>query len=262
MQKPLLPGACALIALSAAVAAEAQTTQERGRRVRIGLGAQAVPRYPGADEVQIQPFGDLSIARVGQTFVFEAPDEAIGFNVLKREGLGLGPSANFQTSRRDRDVGVPIGRVKSTFEAGGFVQYQFRESFRLRVDARKGLGGHDGFIGEASADLILRDGDRYVFSVGPRVVLTDGRYQRAYFGVDGAQSARTGLRVFRPGGGVQSVGATTGLFYQFSDRWGMSGYARYDRLIDDAARSPIVRRFGSRDQLAGGVALTYTFTVR
>lgn len=261
MQKQIRACACALMVLMATTA-EAQTGDEPGRRIRIGLGAQAVPRYPGADEVLVQPFGDLSIGRVGQVFDFEAPDEAIGFNLLGGPGLGLGPSVNFQDSRRDRDVGVPIGRVGSTFEVGAFAQYQFGENFRLRADGRKGLGGHDGLIGEVSADLIMRDGDKYVFSVGPRVVLTDGKYQRAYFGVDGAQAGRTGLPLFRPGGGVQSVGGSAGLIFQFDERWGAYGFARYDRLIDDAGRSPIVRQFGERDQFSGGLALTYTFNMR
>lgn len=251
-----------LITLASASAASAQSEQEEGRRVRIGLGAQVTPRYPGADKVQVTPFGDLSIARLGRTFVFEAPDESFGFSVLGREGFGVGPSLSFQNSRRDRDVGVPIGRVKSTFEAGGFVQYQFGESFRIRAEARKGLGGHDGLIGEASADFIMRDADRVVFSVGPRVTYANGRYHRAYYGVDAAQAARTGLPAYRAKAGIQSIGATAGLVYQFSNQWGVYGYTRYDRLVDDAGDSPIVRRFGSRDQLSGGLALTYTFTVR
>jgi outer membrane protein len=46
---------------------------------------------------------------------------------------------------------------------------------------------------------------------------------------------------------------------QLTPRWGIQTFARYDRLIADPARSPIVRRFGSRDQLSAGVAATFTF---
>ena len=42
----------------------------------------------------------------------------------------------------------------------------------------------------------------------------------------------------------------------------MFGYARYERLVGDAGNSPLIRQFGSRDQLSGGVGLTYTFTVK
>jgi outer membrane protein len=41
----------------------------------------------------------------------------------------------------------------------------------------------------------------------------------------------------------------------------MFGYGRYERLVGDAADSPIVREFGSRNQLSGGLGLTYTFTM-
>lgn len=246
----------------ALVASPAAAQEQGGRKIRLGLGAQLAPKYPGADDVTVFPFGSFSIARRGETFAFEAPDESISINLLGRDGFGIGPSLGFQSSRKDSDVGVPIGKVKNTIEAGGFVQYQYRETVRLRGELRKGLGGHDGLIGEVSADLIMRDGDNYVFSIGPRVRITDKDYQRAYFGVTPAQSARTGLPVFTPGGGVQSVGATAGLMHQLGKRWGMTGYIRYDRLVGDAADSPLVRQYGSRDQFGGGLALTYTFNVR
>jgi molecular chaperone DnaK (HSP70) len=35
-----------------------------------------------------------------------------------------------------------------------------------------------------------------------------------------------------------------------------------ERLVGDAAKSPIVRQFGSRDQLSAGIGLSYTFTVK
>ena len=41
----------------------------------------------------------------------------------------------------------------------------------------------------------------------------------------------------------------------------MTAYAGYDRLVRDAGASPLVRRYGSRDQFSGGLGLTYTFLV-
>jgi outer membrane scaffolding protein for murein synthesis (MipA/OmpV family) len=251
----------ALFALLASTPASAQDKYWE-RRVRIGVGPQIVPAYPGADKMQVQPFGDLSVARIGRTFAFEAPDQSIGFNLLGREGLGIGPAINIQNNRRDRDVGVPIGKVDTTVEVGGFLHYQFGENFRVRGELRKGVNGHEGLVGEVSADVIWRDGDAYVFSIGPRATITDKKYQRAYFGVTPAQATATGLPVFTSGGGFQSVGALAGVSYQLSERWGVLGYARYDRLIDDPARSPLVRQYGSRDQFGAGLALTYTFNIR
>jgi outer membrane protein len=74
-----------------------------------------------------------------------------------------------------------------------------------------------------------------------------------------AESVRTGLAAYRPGGGIQAVGATAGFIKQLDKRWGIYSYAKYDRLVGDAADSPVVRVHGSRDQFSGGLALTYTF---
>ena len=101
-----------------------------------------------------------------------------------------------------------------------------------------------------------------MFSVGPRLLIADERYQRAYFGVTPAASLASGLPVFTPRGGIYGVAATSGLSVQLDSRWGLFGYARYERLIGDAAKSPIVRRFGSRNQLSAGLGLSYTFTIK
>ena len=120
------------------------------------------------------------------------------------------------------------------------------------------ITGHDGFISVLSADYVLRDGDRQLLSFGPRVTITDSNYQDAYFGIR-PQDTSFGLTAFDADGGVQSVGVTIGYIQQFSPRWGFYSYAKYDRLVGDPADSPVVAAFGSRDQFAGGIALTYTF---
>ena len=58
---------------------------------------------------------------------------------------------------------------------------------------------------------------------------------------------------------MRGVGATTSLSYQFSPRWGIQAYGRWERLVGDAGRSPLIRTYGSRDQFSAGLALSYTF---
>jgi MipA family protein len=79
--------------------------------------------------------------------------------------------------------------------------------------------------------------------------LSDGRYQRAWFGVSPQAAAASGLPQLRPTSGLYAIGATSGAAYQFNRDWGLFGFARYERLVGDAARSPIVQALGSRDQL-------------
>lgn len=228
-------------------------------RTRVILGPQLVPTYPGADRHSLRPYVDVSRADAGDKFAFESPDESIGFTVLDRGRLQIGPSLGFEGRRRRRDVGGVLPSVGTTVEVGGFAQYALTPSVRVRLEGRQGLGGHKGLIGIMAADYVARDRDRWVFSIGPRLTVASDRYNRAYFGVSSADAPAAGLPAFKANGGIQAVGATTGLLRQLTPRWGVFGYAKYDRLVDDPARSPIVRTLGSRNQVSGGLALSYTF---
>jgi len=231
-------------------------------RVRVGLGAALQPEFIGADGTSVGPLFHVNTARGTKPFRFGAPDDSASIAVLTRNGFSFGPAANLQGSRKESDVGAPVGNVGRTIELGAFAQYQASPSIRLRAELRKGINGHDGLVGRIGADKIWRDGDRYVLSVGPRVVFSDARYQRAYFGVSPRAALATGLPTYRPGGGVHAVGVASGASYQLNSRWGVFGFARYERLVGDAAKSPIVREFGSRNQLSGGIGLNYTFNIR
>ena len=257
MKLLLLAGAAALIASSPAAAQD-----ENDLRVRVGLGGQLQPEFIGSEDTELGPLWDVDLARGANPFPFESPDDSFGIRLFSKGGFTAGPAANVEWKRKESEVGAPVGKVKTTVEVGGFAEYLVSESIRVRADLRKGLGGHDGLVGAIGADYISRDGDRYVFSIGPRVLFSDDRFQRAYFGVNSAAALASGLPAYRPDGGVYAVAAASGLSYQFSPRWGAFGYARYERLVGDAADSPIVRDLGSRNQLSGGIGLSYTFTVK
>jgi MipA family protein len=268
MKYILIAAAAFLPAWSAAAAQDSQyaaapapAPDSDATRVRVGLGAQLQPQYVGADGTSVGPIFHVNIARHGHEFAFTAPDQSPSIAVVSSDGFSFGPAVNLTGRRKESDVGAPVGDVSRTIEVGAFAQYQAGDSWRLRAELRKGVNGHDGLVGEISADKIWRDGDRYVFSIGPRVLFSDARYQRAYFGVTPAAALAAGLPAYRPGGGVHAVGVASGVTYSLNSRWGLFGYARYERLVGDAAKSPIVRNYGSRNQYSAGLGLNYTFTV-
>lgn len=255
--------ASAAIALAAILPAwsAAAAQDSRDIRVRVGLGGQLRPEFIGDDDTELAPLFHVNIARGTNEFRFGAPDDSPSFALLSTNGFSFGPAGNIEGRREQSDVGAPVGSVSRTFEAGAFAQYLMGDSLRIRAELLKGINGHEGLVGMIGADKIWRDGDRYVFSIGPRVLFSDARYQRAYFGVTPAASLASGLPTYRPDGGVHAVAVASGASYALNDRWGLFGYARYERLVGDAARSAIIREFGSRNQLSGGLGLNYTFTI-
>jgi outer membrane protein len=254
----LLIGLAAILPAWGAAAAQ----DSRDIRVRVGLGAALKPEFIGADGTKLAPLLHINLAHGTNEFRFGAPDDRAGIALVAKHGFSFGPAANIQAKRKNSDVGASVGKVATTIEGGAFAQYEWKDSFRIRAELVKGLNGHEGLVGTIGADKIWRDGDRYVVSIGPRVLFSDARYQRAYFGVTPAASLASGLPAYRPGGGVYAVAAASGMSYQFNSRWGVFSFARYERLVGDAARSPIVRKFGSRNQLSGGLGLNYIFTIR
>ena len=249
----------AAVLLAAPAVAQEQDATDESRRTRIGLGPQLVPSFPGASSVSVRPLVDVARARGDTPFAFEAPDESFGFPVLRSGGLAIGPAIGFEGSRSRKDVGGNLPKVGLTVELGGFVQYALSESFRVRAELRQGLGGHKGLIANVGADFVAREGDQWLLSIGPRLTIADRKYHRAYFSVAPADAAASGLPAYSAGGGIQAAGVTAGYIRQLSRRWGIYSYAKYDRLVGDPADSPIVSRYGSRNQYSGGLALTYTF---
>lgn len=209
-------GALILIAATPVFAQEA----EEPRRTRIGLGVQIVPSYPGADDFNLRPLVDVARAKGENPFEFEAPDESFGFSLLRVGQLQIGPVLNFEGSRTGGDVGVALPKVGLTVEAGMFAQYFLSESLRVRSEIRKGLGGHEGWIGNIGADFVARRGDDWLLSAGPRVTIADDDYNSAYFSVTPEDSTRVGMPAYSADGGVQSVGATLGYLQQLTSRWG------------------------------------------
>lgn len=257
--KTLLPlVAIATLACSAGASAQIIGTY----RIRAGLGAQALPKWPGAKSDEVAPYWTFSVAKDGHPFNFSAPGDSAGMSLFGSGGFAAGPVATISRSRDNSDTKLPLGKVPATVELGGFVEFYPLKSLRLRAELRKGIGGHNGVTGFLGADQIWRDGDRYVFSIGPRLWYGNSRYERAWFGVSPQAALASGLPEYRPRGGFDAAGAVAGLQLALGNNWGVFGYAQYRRLIGVARRSPIVTRLGSANQFSAGLGLSHTFTIK
>lgn len=235
-----------------------------GRDWSVALGAAALvlPEFPGAEAYRFLPVPEVDVRY--RDLAFLSFRDGAGINALRLDGLTAGPVARFRFPR-DQDTNIKalrgVGDVDGTVELGGFVRWDFRP-FRVTAEVRQGVngGGHEGLVADFGADWSGRLGPGLAFSVGPRLTLGDGRFIRAYYGVDEAQAARSGYRRYRPGGGVESVGVAGSLRYAFAEGWTAAAFADVRRLVGDAADAPLVRgRFGSEAQAFVGLSLSYRF---
>lgn len=256
---------CLGLAAASALAASpalAQDDDEPPLILSLGVGGQLLPDYPGADEYSLGPLFTGFARRRGAPIPFRTPDDGIGIGLLGRDSVvDFGPLLQFQGERDEEDVGAAVGDVDFTVEAGAFVNFNISPNFRIRLEGQKGIGGHEGLVGTVAADFAVRGGNDTLFTIGPRLRLNDDDYAQAYFGVTPAVALATGLPAYDPDGGIRAVGAVAGITHQISRSFGVYGYAGYDRLVGDAADSPIVTNFGSRDQFSAGLALFVSFNI-
>ncbi|WP_026379742.1 MipA/OmpV family protein [Afifella pfennigii] len=247
--------AAALMTAQAAQAQDVPTTYGAGGEdlvLELGGGGSVAPAYEGADDYVIQPrpFFSLHYLRLPVIGDFGGKPE--------RE-FSFGPSFRVVRERDDNDYAAltGIGDVDTAVELGGKVRYR-RNSLEAFLALRRGVTGHDGFVGETGLNVITRPLERLEFKAGPRLSFADGEYMQTYLGVTAAQAAASGLPFFDADGGVKGVGLSGEARYSLTQSWTLVGYGGYERLVGDAADSPITKA-GSENQFTAALGLTYTF---
>jgi len=251
--------ASSFVVVLTSVAAAQQPTDEwifgaNGEDIvlEVGGGALVRPAYEGADEYTFHPWPivELEFLRLPVLGTFGGGPET---------GFSFGPSFRFIEERDDDDYSelTGLGDVDFAVEAGGKVSYR-RGMVRGFVAVRRGFGGHEGIVGEAGLDLIVAPTPRLEVSGGPRLSFASDDYMDTYLGVTAAQSAASGLPAFDPDGGIKGVGVAGEAKYALTRRWSLVGEAGYERLIGDAADSPITDR-GSENQFSAALGLSYRF---
>lgn len=262
--RPGLIAALAVPALVIAPAAAAEEGDKPARMVMIGTGPQLAPDYPGAASSGIGPFPVVNIWRENEPFPVETPDEAKGIKLVGlRKSVAAGIAFAIAPRRKAADAPAGLDPVGFGLETGLYVEGYVTPHLRLRGEARHGIGGHKAPVGDLALDFVWRGAnERQLVMLGPRARFASAEYNRRFFGIDAAAASRSGLAEYRPGGGLYAIGAVAGMYQPLGERWGLFGFAGYDRLQGDAARSPIVRQHGDADQFSAGLALTYTFRVK
>ncbi len=240
----------------------------------IGAGVGLLPVYEGADEIGInaQPLGDIRYP--GLFFLKGAsvnPNDGLasaGLTVLnltyaKGSGdiarLSLGPLVRYRGGRDedDSDALTGMGDIDGSLEIGGFIEATVGP-WSSEISIAQG-GVSDGLLITLGTKYTVPVSDRLTVSAGLSASWADTDYTQTYFGVSSLQASRSGLAPFDSGGGIKDVGFQIGASYALWGNWALDGQAGYQRLMGDAADSPLVDQEGSADQFLALLGLTYRF---
>ncbi|PIU06458.1 MULTISPECIES: MipA/OmpV family protein [Methylobacterium] len=232
--------------------------------VTLTANIKAQPRYPGASDYTAIGFPSVSIRKLGEPERFSTPDEGLSFALYETSTFRIGPTVRYISGRYygdDRRHLFGFRDAGFALEPGVFGEFTPVDWLRVRAEIRHGTIGHHGVVGSVGADFI-QPFDRWRFSIGPRFNFGDGAFARRYFGVLPIEALLNGrVTAFRPDS-FTSAGVLGAVTYTFDERWAVTGYAGYNRIIGSSADSPLVRRpFGSPDQFVFGAKIDYSFTM-
>lgn len=241
---------------------------DRGWEGAIGLLASQGPEYPGSDDrgTALRPalflrYGRVSVSSGAGFAVRHDADlwRGLGLDLTRRENLRISLGLRFDNGRSDSDSPAlaGMGDVRKTVRLRGGLQWQPARAWRVAaawtVDAF-GRGG--GNLGEISVTRDHSLSSRTTLEASVRAALAGRRYMQTYYGVNEAQSARTGYPVFEPGTGWRDVMLSVGVRHELNRQWVMQAGASVTQLIGGAADSPLTRRVTTGGLSAG---LAYRF---
>lgn len=206
----------------------------------VGVSTEYLPRFDGAREYHVlsAPTFDIRYRDVA----FLSTGEGLGVNLLHSKTYRAGFAISYDLGRPESASGSlrGLGDIHPSAELKSFAEYLIFPVM-LRADLRRTLGA-PGLIGDLSVYLPVVGSDRFFVLVGPSLTFADAAYMQRYFGIDGSQSANSGYAVFAPSGGLKSTSFGIDATWLLTDEWMINGILAGNRLLNDAAQSPLTRQ--------------------
>jgi outer membrane scaffolding protein for murein synthesis (MipA/OmpV family) len=224
-------------------------------RVTLGASGSVAPKYEGADSYHVTPGGIVDIRY--RDIAFFSVGEGLGVNLLRGDTYRAGVAVSYDLGRNDNDDSRirGLGDIDPAPEAKLFGQV-FILPVVLAFDVRRGIGGHDGWIGDLGMYMPLSGSDTFVAFAGPSITLADQDYMDAYFSVSHGQAANSRLPAFQADAGFKNANFGVTALYFFNEHWFLIADAAVEQLLGDAAHSPVTQ---SRTQFTFDISIAYMF---
>lgn len=227
---------------------------ESNWRGTVGGSIETQPSYVGSDHYRITGGPDFDIRY--KDLAFLSTGEGLGVNLLFTDHFRIGGALGYDLGRSEDDdrrlrgMGNISGAVVPRLFAAMVL---FPVTFRL--DIRKGIGGNKGIVGDASIYAPVYGSQQFILFLGGSATFASAEYMKRFFGVTSSQSASSGYRSYDPDAGPESMSLGSSAIWFFSPRrtWFADATLTLDRLLGDAAHSPLAAaRFSSAVALSIG----------
>ncbi len=209
----------------------------------ICVGALGIykPAYEGSDDYELKGFPIIDIT-LRDTFFLNAK-KGLGAYVWNRNDFKLGLSVGY-TFGRDEDDSSDLKGL-GDIDSGATANVLFKwTTGAVALDARyeEQITGQDtGFQVHLGLGYDLRIAEKIILKPLIRTTYASSDYMEEYFGISPSQSTRSGMSVYDASSGFKSLGFQVMATYILDRHWGIQAGAGYDRLVGEAADSPVVK---------------------
>lgn len=224
--------------------------------VTLGAALADRPDYPGSSLYRVRP---VPLIAIGYGDRLVAGPFGVGFAALDWKGLRVGPVLGIEGGRRESvDPHLyGLGDISASVTGGAFVSYRVGV-FDIYATARQAINDSgSGLAGLVQFNFRQALVPRQLYLiVGPDMEFGNREHEQTWFGVTPTQSLQSGLPVYTPGGGVNTVGVHAALTYRASEHVFWRAFVNLKNLAGQAADSPIVER---RTEHVIGLGAAYHF---
>lgn len=255
-----------LLAAAVSPAAAQPAEQPSGLDLSLGLGAAVAPDYEGSNDYDLLPLWNLRLGNLyhPQTYVRL---RGLGFdsNLLPHEHWRLGLVGRWQSDYGGVDDSRVrrLRRPEDALHAGLLFGYDFSDrsgrGYSLGLQATYDLMNGNGFLVTPQVAVQQPLSERLRLGGSLSLGWASSGYMTNRFGISAADAGRSGLSRHSAGAGFKDAAANLSLTWLVTERWTLTGFGGYRRLLGDAASSPLVRDRGSRNAFSTGALLGYRF---
>lgn len=232
-------------------------------RYSLGFGVMEQPKYIGSSSTKFQPAPLVGVS-YGRYFLGSVADGDVPFGLgaylYKDEHWRLGAALTYdmvkprQASDDSRLHGLPD--IDRTAHGTLFANYNINWITVVGALSQDIAGKHEGMTVALDVFGRYKPSSKWTLAAGPGLTWGSSEYNQTFFGVNSADSARSGLAAYAPGSGISSLRFTASASYVLEKHWGLGARVVASKLSGTAGDSPVVE---SKTQMTYGVFANYLF---
>ncbi|SFC61491.1 Outer membrane scaffolding protein for murein synthesis, MipA/OmpV family [Kosakonia oryzae] len=227
----------------------------------LGIGGQYAPRYSGSDKQRLQM---VPVIQARWNALFFDSQKGLGYDLQADNGLYFEHTLGYGLGRADSNSGwrdgannlKGMGNIDATLNTAMAVGWSITPWLNIEGKATLPLTDGQGVQYQTSLALIPLQTASDTLAFQSAALFGDSRYMNTFYGVNRAQSLRSGYARYAAASGFYGVNSDLTWNHQFDEHWGAMISVGYSWLSDHAADSPLVQR---RNEGSGVLAILYTF---